>query len=219
MHEAIDIYCERIDASFWSEPINAITNGAFLVAALLLVLRLRHSRDRAVWWLTGLIAAIGVGSFLFHTYATGWAAAADVFPILLFMLSAVAIGLRRRFELPLQAAALGTIAFLLSGILLSVTQLAIIIPQGSVTYVPGLVMLILFAVALWRRGDPFAKYFLIAAPVFFISLTLRSVDLSVCEALPLGTHFGWHLLNAVTLYLVVLGLRRMPAPTATEPAT
>ena len=214
MQETIDIYCERIDASFWSEPVNAITNGAFLVAAVLLALRLRGSDDRAAWLLTGLVAAIGIGSFLFHTYATGWAAAADVFPILLFMLSAVAIGLRRRFNLPWQAAALGTMAFLLTGILLAVTQLAIIIPQGSVTYLPGLIMLILFAVALWRRGDPYARYFLVAAPVFFVSLTLRSIDLSVCEALPLGTHFGWHLLNAVTLYLVVLGLRREPAPTS-----
>lgn len=30
----IDAYCERIDPGFWSEPINALTNLAFLVAAL-----------------------------------------------------------------------------------------------------------------------------------------------------------------------------------------
>ena len=80
MQETIDIYCERIDASFWSEPVNAITNGAFLVAAVLLALRLRGSDDRAAWLLTGLVAAIGIGSFLFHTFATGWAAAAGISP-------------------------------------------------------------------------------------------------------------------------------------------
>jgi len=30
----IDNYCERIDPSFWSEPVNAMTNLAFIVAAL-----------------------------------------------------------------------------------------------------------------------------------------------------------------------------------------
>ena len=28
----IDAYCERVDASFWSEPVNALSNAAFLVA-------------------------------------------------------------------------------------------------------------------------------------------------------------------------------------------
>ena len=32
--EAVDGYCERIDASVWSEPLNALTNIFFLVAAV-----------------------------------------------------------------------------------------------------------------------------------------------------------------------------------------
>ena len=28
--ETIDIYCERLDPSFWAEPINALTNLAFI---------------------------------------------------------------------------------------------------------------------------------------------------------------------------------------------
>ena len=32
--EAVDGYCERVDAAFWSEPINAVTNAAFLIAAI-----------------------------------------------------------------------------------------------------------------------------------------------------------------------------------------
>ena len=31
---AIDIYCERIDTAFWAEPVNAVTNLAFILAAL-----------------------------------------------------------------------------------------------------------------------------------------------------------------------------------------
>ena len=29
----IDIYCERVGPDFWAEPLNAISNAAFLVAA------------------------------------------------------------------------------------------------------------------------------------------------------------------------------------------
>ena len=31
--ESIDLYCERTDPSFWAEPVNALTNIAFLIAA------------------------------------------------------------------------------------------------------------------------------------------------------------------------------------------
>ena len=30
---AVDHYCERIGAGLWSEPLNAVSNGAFLIAA------------------------------------------------------------------------------------------------------------------------------------------------------------------------------------------
>ena len=32
---AVNGYCERTDASYWSEPLNALTNAAFLIAAAL----------------------------------------------------------------------------------------------------------------------------------------------------------------------------------------
>ena len=33
--QPIDLYCERTDAAFWSEPANAISNAAFLIADML----------------------------------------------------------------------------------------------------------------------------------------------------------------------------------------
>jgi hypothetical protein len=29
----LDLYCERTDLSFWAEPVNALSNAAFLIAA------------------------------------------------------------------------------------------------------------------------------------------------------------------------------------------
>ena len=80
----INAYCERFDAGFWSEPINAITNLAFLVAAIWVWPRTRDlPLARA---LAAILFSIGIGSFLFHTFATPWAALLDVVPIGAFIL-------------------------------------------------------------------------------------------------------------------------------------
>lgn len=83
-------YCERIDASFWAEPVNALTNLAFVIAAVVIANALVRDGQAVrkawdLWLLAGLIAAIGVGSFLWHTLATPWSGLADVIPILLFI--------------------------------------------------------------------------------------------------------------------------------------
>ena len=31
----LDLYCERLGPEFWAEPLNAISNGGFIVAAWL----------------------------------------------------------------------------------------------------------------------------------------------------------------------------------------
>ena len=78
----IDAYCERTDASLWSEPVNAVTNLAFIVAALIMWRR-SFGIGRV---LAALLFLIGVGSGLFHTFATAWAATADTVPIIAFAL-------------------------------------------------------------------------------------------------------------------------------------
>ena len=48
--------------------------------------------------------------------------------------------------------------------------------------------------------------------LFLVSLTARTLDRSVCAALPIGTHALWHVLNAVVLYaLVVTAIRHRAA--------
>jgi len=38
----IDLYCERTAPRSWNEPVNALSNAAFLLAALLASLRLQR---------------------------------------------------------------------------------------------------------------------------------------------------------------------------------
>ena len=72
--------------------------------------------------------------------------------------------------------------------------------NGSIGYLPALVAMMVMARVTHgnaRRGLEFAVM------IFTVSLALRTVDLAACETIPVGTHFLWHLLNAVVLYVVL----------------
>ena len=107
---AIDAYCERTDASFWSEPVNAVTNLAFIVAAIVMWHRARGEVPAQV--LCAVLFLIGVGSFLFHTFATAWAAAADTTPILVFSLIYIFLANRDYWGWPWWWAGIGALAFM-----------------------------------------------------------------------------------------------------------
>ena len=74
--QQIDGYCERVDFSFWAEPVNAVTNLAFLIAAFILWRRIKGQGMPLAMGLVVIMAVIGIGSFLFHTFATQWASTA-----------------------------------------------------------------------------------------------------------------------------------------------
>ena len=64
---AVDEYCERMSPEYWAEPVNAVTNLAFVLAAVIMwrrVVGMPLARALCV-----VLSAIGVGSYLFHTHA------------------------------------------------------------------------------------------------------------------------------------------------------
>lgn len=206
----IDGYCERMGPGFWAEPVNAVTNAAFLIAAAVtLILALRAGRmDGPVAWLVALMATIGVGSFLFHTFATVWAAMADTGPIGLFILSYFAIAMNRFGGFSWGWSVALMLLFLLGMGLLSWAFRVTIGPYvgGSQSYFPA--FLALLGVGLWlrARSHPAGAWLAAAAGVFAVSLTLRTIDQPLCEAWPVGTHFAWHLLNAVVLGMLTVAV-------------
>jgi hypothetical protein len=227
-------YCERGgDPSFWAEPLNAISNGAFIIAGLIAGVQLARAprADRALfeWALVVLVLIIGVGSFLFHTYATRWAVLADTIPISVFMLAYLGYALCRFVKMPwigiLLALALfyATIHFFqgitCSNELLPITRAAgKRCFNGTLGYAPAFFALVLVAIALFWRRHPAAPYLLVAAVVFLASMTLRTIDIEVCKLTRgLGTHFLWHILNAVVLYVLLLAAIRHGGPAPGRP--
>ncbi len=207
--EQVDNYCERTDFTFWSEPINAITNGAFLLAALAVWAILGGKRDPGARLLVIVLAAIGTGSFLFHTFATGWAATADVLPILIFILVYVHQATSRFFDLPRWAPWVAVIAFVPYSAAVTAGVAAIVGPlSGSVAYVPVPILILIYAALVARRDPGTARGLAIGALILIASLTFRTVDEMVCASLPLGTHFLWHVLNGIMLGWMIVVLHR-----------
>ena len=200
--EAVDLYCERTDASFWSEPVNALSNAAFLVAAAL-ALDLWRRGDRKDWPALALIvivAAVGVGSFVFHTVATRAAILADVVPIGVFIYGYLLLALRRFLHLRVIVAAPIVVAYAAGAQALSALAPARLL-NGSIGYLPALAALIAVAVAAREQGT--RRSLGLAAVVFAISLAFRTADIALCPQFPLGIHFVWHVLNAVVLYVLL----------------
>lgn len=81
----VNAYCERTGPDYWSEPINALTDLSFLIAAGIMWPRVRGMVTGQV--LCIMLAVIGVGSWLFHTHANRLTGLMDVLPIVAFILA------------------------------------------------------------------------------------------------------------------------------------
>ena len=112
----VDAYCERLGPEFWAEPLNAVSNAAFLIAAGVAWILARRSGRDGDWAVRALVInlfAIGIGSFLFHTFAQRWSGAADVLPIMLFILLYLYLAVVRYIGLPVWAGLLKAAMFLI----------------------------------------------------------------------------------------------------------
>ena len=107
--DPVDGYCERLGPEYWAEPVNAVTNAAFLIAAAVMWPRVRGMVTGQA--LVLILAAIGVGSYLFHTHANRLTGLMDVMPILAFILAYVFAASRDFLGVSPVKAGLATLAF------------------------------------------------------------------------------------------------------------
>jgi hypothetical protein len=205
--DQVDDYCERLGHGLLAEPANALSNLAFVAAAVALW-RLQGSltaRGRQVpgdiRWLPSLVFLVAVGSTLFHTLAVRWAGLLDSLFILLYCCVFLYGFLRHAVHAP-------GVAALAAGVAFSVVSYTFphLFPKGALNgstgYLPNLFGLCAITVWLaWHRA-PAARALALASVVFCISLTLRTVDQEMCSQFPVGTHFLWHLLNGLLLWIV-----------------
>jgi hypothetical protein len=240
--ERVYIYCERgTSEALWAEPINVISNAGFFLAALifwqLLLWRPPEKRSADHYLFVALVFAICFGSIAFHVYADQASALADVIPIGVFMLVYLGFALNRFLTVPPGWTVFLVVLF--AGLTAAATQIhcwdggvgfasaapdgAKVCMNGSVGYLPALGALIVVSMLLMERRHKAAPYVLAATLIFMVSILLRSLDMAYCgsivvEGRDTGTHFIWHLLNALVLFLLMRASLETETKPAPEPA-
>lgn len=236
-------YCERgVHAGLLAEPINALSNVAFLAAALAILALARRQQARPrlvdlpgeVVVMAGLAVGVGLASTMFHTTAARWAQAADVGSIGLFMVSALAVTLRRAFDWRKRSTALA-VALLLGAMAAAAVALETVgcradgpefaaraaLPRacgnGSYIYLPALAALIAVTVGLWRCASAATGPLLSGAILFALALAARSLDIAVCPWVTAGPlrltgHALWHVGCAATAFAILNAVLRLTTP-------
>ncbi len=202
----ISIYCERASAAWDAEPLNAVSNIAFLIAAWA-AWRLQRKRPNeelngSVAALCIIMAVVGIGSATFHTVATRWAEWADVVPILIFMIVYSWLALTVFFRWPFWLKLATVLLFFAATFYLESDDFEKIL-WGGAMYIPTLFFLTAAGVGIWKRDPKAGKVFFTAAGLFVLSFAARTADMPLCSQIPIGTHYFWHIFNATVLYLLV----------------
>lgn len=208
----LDQYCERAgDPGLWAEPINVISNVAFIVAAFITYrafashpkTSLKNSLD--LLSLSILLGIIGIGSALWHLFANAHTLLMDVIPIVLFMnlylLSAAIRLLHFRWWQALGLFGLFQLFNTLSEIYVPRALL-----NGTIMYIPAYLILAFIVVKSKTIAPESYGKLRSALGLWSLSLLFRTVDIMGCQTIPMGTHFLWHGLNAYVLGLLLLAL-------------
>ncbi|WP_435230207.1 ceramidase domain-containing protein [Pseudopelagicola sp. nBUS_20] len=197
--QRVNGYCERLGPEYWAEPVNALTNFAFVIAAFIMWRRLKGPDLGLAKMLCVVLAMIGLGSYLLHTHAQIWAGLADVLPIIFFIALYIFAANLGFWRMPWWSALGLTLMFFPYAALTAPIFQKIFFIGDSAAYWPVALLIATYAILLRRRLPEIAWRLGIGAGVLVVSLILRSLDDILCPTLPVGTHFLWHLLNSIML--------------------
>jgi hypothetical protein len=198
----MDVYCERVAAGLLAEPLNAITNLAFILAAWA-VWRMGKKAGHistemnVMLWLA---VSVGIGSGLWHTVANSLTLVLDIVPIFFLIMWFVWVYSRSVIKLS-HWRSTGMVG-LFVGLTYAGLQFSHIL-HGALVYTPTLIILIGLGIFHSRRMQTEQYTLFVAAGVYLAALVFRTIDNEVCSFLPIGTHFLWHTLAGLTVYLTM----------------
>jgi hypothetical protein len=198
----MDVYCERVGPGLLAEPLNAVSNISFLLAAWAawVLAKRTGTLSAGVRVLIAIAASVGIGSILWHTYPTMLTLILDIVPILIFLIWYIWLYTRNVIRMRSLFAVASVAVFLLATFFF--IQYSDVL-HGALVYSPGLMVVLVLGVfhATERRV---ARFILLAAAgVYLAALFFRTIDNEVCPVLPIGTHFLWHLLIGLVTYLAM----------------
>lgn len=207
----VGYYCGRFSPGAFGEPLNSLSNVAFVAGAWFALIVWRRNADRDPWQLVlfALAAAIGVGSFTFHTWPTPTTLLVDLVPIQIFGIAFVSYACVRYLHARVLVMFTFAVCFFFA------RQYWIVLTQraglgGGITHVPSLAVLTAVGVLLHVKRLRIGRYVLLACAAYASALLVRSFDLPFCSRFPIGVHWIWHLLTALTTSLLLYAVARLP---------
>lgn len=236
--------CERLVNGHSGEPLNIATALVVtLIACAAVVTWYREGRrDLAVLGLCVLAMLIGIGGFVFHLAPSAQTLPFEVVPSPVFIVACFALVLHRVVGLDLLVTGLNIAAFVL-GLWFFILLFPADSLGGGVRYLaPLLALYILSAVLIVRarlgmhddlsltgaaaaRSDALhfprlkAGYGLLQAGILLaLALVARALDGPLCDQVPLGLHWLWHVFGGLSVGKLLYVCLRFPhAPRPKEP--
>jgi hypothetical protein len=202
------VYCEQALPAGVFEPINTMTNLFFVAAGIILFIRLKRKDrlDLKGIWFSSLLIIIGFGSFAWHFQRTDFNLMADSIPIGLFVLSYLYFYLARTADNRVYRLLLFFGFFIYTPLvsrLFNETATGSFFDNGGLSYTIALSYFLILQIYTYFFKPELLKKSLIIVMLFFTSIVFRQMDLKLCELIGFGTHFIWHILNSIVLYLFV----------------
>lgn len=203
-------YCESVSLPLIEQPFNAFSSFGFILGALLLYRYAKKHDLLGIPQLRKLIligGVIGIGSFIWHTHLSILTFAFDVIPIFSFLILYQWIWYREftSFTTRQRVIAIGILLLAMGGASLVYESIFL---QKSNAFIPLTVWLLVTMVQQRRLHTEMACMHGAAATVLWFAILMRMIDVPVCPHLHDGTHYLWHLLCALALYIVTLALMK-----------
>lgn len=210
--------CELQSNHLVSQPVNLLTNAAFLIASYLIYRLIRKNRIKEKGIITLFIGSvlIGLGSIAHHAVPNNFTLLLDGLPIYLFLFLAL-------YHLIHALIPNKGYSVLLSVIYVFVNFLAPIairIPfdPNAVTPILNLAFLLLITVFLSRKYKKPTNFLIWAMGSYTLATVFFLLDEKICSQFPIGTHFLWHIFNAMTIYFLVRFIASTKAKQAGSPS-
>jgi hypothetical protein len=208
-------YCERTSYDILSEPLNFFTNLCFIIfSGLLLFDKSILDKKYAL-----LIFLIGVGSLLFHSIPIRLTGFLDVFFIISFIYYYI-FTLYIKLNIKKYLSAIVSIFFIIICLVFGIISKNTLL-GSSAFYLPIIFHILFLYIYFLKKKKIYVNYnvLLFILVLFSLSLLLRSVDIYLCNTFFIGTHFIWHILNALVLYLLVKFYYLIPNRTSPKKPT
>jgi len=204
-------YCERTSLEAFAEPVNAISNIAFILCGIIIFFR----KGMKLNPLPYLVIFIGLSSFLFHYIPSNFFSTLDVFSILLFVIIYNIMLTKNILNYSFLYSFLSSLILILISFLIGILLHKTVI--GSSSFYVGLVLYMVYIFFFLKKVSN-VRYFFIATFLFIISLVFRTIDIYICNYIFFGTHFIWHILNSLVIYYLIMYMILTNRPSPKKPS-